>query len=174
MSQEPLKGIGAKYGTGGAFCQSISLLEVVGENAYTRSQCMRNARAKKRGDHTQARPPLCHGVSRIFLTAPLSNDAVAIYLGPGEKLLHCVKLATSSLPIQDQHLCDTFVLYQVYAHFCLSHARVRRSLPQPELTDGRGAAMQWRALDAGYAGGADRPSLDPTGGAGIRLRRDTH
>jgi len=42
-------------------------------------------------------PTLCHGVARIFLTAPLSYDAVAVHRGQCEQLLRYVKLATSSL-----------------------------------------------------------------------------
>src|SRR2546428_8950525 len=42
-------------------------------------------------------PTLCHGVARIFLTAPLSYDAVAIHRGQCEQLLRYVKLATSSI-----------------------------------------------------------------------------
>src|SRR2546425_4463658 len=42
-------------------------------------------------------PTLCHGVARIFLTAPLSYDAVALHRGQCEQLLRYVKLATSSL-----------------------------------------------------------------------------
>src|SRR2546426_8217542 len=43
-------------------------------------------------------PTLCHGVARIFLTAPLSYDAVALHRGQCEQLLRYVKLAASSLP----------------------------------------------------------------------------
>jgi hypothetical protein len=60
-------------------------------------QCPRSARAKKRCDHAHSRPTLYHGVPRIFLTAPLSYAAVAFHLGPCEKLLRYVKLATSCL-----------------------------------------------------------------------------
>src|SRR2546422_425518 len=42
-------------------------------------------------------PTLCHGVARIFLTAPLSYDAVALHRGQCEQLLRYVKLATSSI-----------------------------------------------------------------------------
>src|SRR5438093_8419427 len=42
-------------------------------------------------------PTLCHGVARIFLTAPLSYDAVALHRGQCEQLLRCGKLATSSI-----------------------------------------------------------------------------
>jgi hypothetical protein len=62
-------------------------------------QCPRSARAKKRCDHAHSRPTLYHGVPRIFLTAPLSYAAVAFHLGPCEKLLRYVKLATSCLNI---------------------------------------------------------------------------
>src|SRR5438445_1478436 len=41
-------------------------------------------------------PTLCHGVTRIFLTAPLSYDTVALQRGQCEQLLRYVKLATSS------------------------------------------------------------------------------
>jgi len=83
--------------TGCEFCKSFEPLAVVGENSYTRGQCIQNARAKKRGDHAHARPTLCHGVPRIFLTTPLSYDAVALYLGQCEQLLRYGKLATSSV-----------------------------------------------------------------------------
>src|SRR5712691_11861073 len=45
---------------------------------------------------TRIPPTLCHGVARIFLTAPLSYDAVALHRSQCEKLLRYVKLATSS------------------------------------------------------------------------------
>jgi len=44
-----------------------------------------------------SRPTLCHGVPRIFLTAPLAYDAVAFHLGQCEKRLRYGKLATSSI-----------------------------------------------------------------------------
>src|SRR5712691_7469694 len=49
-----------------------------------------------------SRPTLCHGVPRIFLTAPLSYEAVALHLGQCEKLLRYVKLATSSVVYRRQ------------------------------------------------------------------------
>ncbi len=55
-----------------------------------------SAQTKNRGEHVPSRPTLCHGVPRIFLTAPLLDAAVAFHLGPCEKLLHDGKLATSS------------------------------------------------------------------------------
>jgi len=61
-----------------------------------RGQCRGSAQAKKRCVHAHSHPTLCHGVPRIFLTAPLSYDAVALHLGQREKLLRYVKLATSS------------------------------------------------------------------------------
>src|SRR5216683_3434836 len=82
--------------TGCEFYKSISPLEVVGENRYMRGQYIRSAWAKKHSDHAHAHPTLCHGVARIFLTAPLSYDAVALHLGQCEKLLRYGKLATSS------------------------------------------------------------------------------
>jgi hypothetical protein len=44
---------------------------------------------------TRILPTLCHGVARIFLTAPRSYDAVALHRGPCEQLLRYGKLATS-------------------------------------------------------------------------------
>ncbi len=49
-----------------------------------RGQCIRSVWAKKRCDHAHSRPTLCYGVPRIFLTAPLSYDAVAFHLGQCE------------------------------------------------------------------------------------------
>src|SRR6266446_896335 len=63
-----------------------------------RGQCSRSVRAKKRGDHAHSRPIRCHGVPTIFLTAPLSYDAVALHRGPCEKLRRYRKLAISFLP----------------------------------------------------------------------------
>src|SRR5439155_25559759 len=55
-------------------------------------------------------PTFCHGVACIFLTAPLSYDAVAIHRGQCEQLLRYVKLATSSIhpsPVSVIVLTDT-------------------------------------------------------------------
>src|SRR5712692_5273683 len=50
-----------------------------------RGQCPRSVRAKKRCNHAHSRPTFYHGVPRIFLTAPLSYEAVAFHLGQCEK-----------------------------------------------------------------------------------------
>src|SRR2546425_9842654 len=52
-------------------------------------------------------PTLCHGVARIFLTAPLSYDTVALQRGQCEQLLRYVKLATSSISPRAPHGADT-------------------------------------------------------------------
>src|SRR5713101_5483764 len=71
-----------------SFCATENSQSVLG---------IKSARAKKCGDHAHSRPTLCLGVPRIFLTAPLSYEAVALHLGQCDKLLRPVKLATSSL-----------------------------------------------------------------------------
>src|SRR2546428_6125430 len=59
------------------------------------SQSISGARTRKHGDH----PHICVlrwlGVPRIFLSAPLSSDAVAFYLSRGAQHLRDGKLATS-------------------------------------------------------------------------------
>src|SRR5438094_8598906 len=61
------------------------------------SQSISGARTRKHGDH----PHICVlrwlGVPRIFLSAPLSSDAVAFYLSRGAQHLRDGKLATSYL-----------------------------------------------------------------------------
>jgi IS1 family transposase len=44
-------------------------------------------------------------------------------------------------------------LYHVYYNFCLPHASLRRPLPQPEPTNGRGSAKQWRPCTPAMAAG---------------------
>src|SRR3989454_6565704 len=71
---------------------------------------------------SRASPPtLCHGVARIFLTAPRSYDAGALHRGQCEQLLRYGKLATSSMIDFDHHgqpglayrgvWCPAFVLH---------------------------------------------------------------
>src|SRR5712691_8251625 len=45
-------------------------------------------------------PTLCHRVARIFLTAPLSYEAVALHRGQCDTLLRYGKLATSSVLVE--------------------------------------------------------------------------
>jgi hypothetical protein len=44
-------------------------------------------------------------------------------------------------------------LYHAYYNFCLPHASLRRPLPQPEPTHGRGPAKQWRPCTPAMAAG---------------------
>ena len=44
-------------------------------------------------------------------------------------------------------------LYHVYYNFCLPHTSVRQPLPQPEPTNGTGAAKQWRPCTPAMAAG---------------------
>jgi hypothetical protein len=44
-------------------------------------------------------------------------------------------------------------LYHVYDNFCLPHASVRLSLPQPEPTNGNGSAKRWRPCTPAMAAG---------------------
>jgi hypothetical protein len=50
-------------------------------------------------------------------------------------------------------LRQQLALYQVYYNFCLPHASVRLPLPQPEPTNGRGSAKQWRPSTPAMAAG---------------------
>ena len=50
-------------------------------------------------------------------------------------------------------LRQQLVLYHVYDHFCLPHASVRQSLPQPEPTHGTGSAKQWQPCTPAMAAG---------------------
>ena|SRR5437660_930878 len=102
-----------------------------------RGQCIRSARAKKRCNHAYSRPTLCHGVPRIFLTAPLSYEAVAIHLGQCEKLLRYVKLATSSMADERQHR-----EHRLHQHTVL---------PLTALTQFEVAGIPLRGMEAGVA-----------------------
>ena len=44
-------------------------------------------------------------------------------------------------------------LYHAYDNFCLPHASLRQALPQPEPTNGTGAAKQWRPRTPAMAAG---------------------
>jgi len=50
-------------------------------------------------------------------------------------------------------LRQQLALYQVYYNFCLPHASVRRPLPQPEPTHGRGSAKRWQPQTPAMAAG---------------------
>ena len=69
----------------------------MGENCDTCGQGIRNAGTRKRGDHAHLCATYWLGVPRLFLSTPLSSDAVAFYLSRGEQRLRYEKLATSSL-----------------------------------------------------------------------------
>ena len=73
----------------------------------------------------------------------------------------------STLCKGEDGLRQQLALYHVYYNFCLPHASLRLPLPQPVPTNGTGSAKQWRPLDAGDGGGADRPCLDPARGAAV-------
>src|SRR5216683_6840056 len=72
------------------------------------SQSISSARTRKHGDH----PHICVlrwlGVPRIFLSAPLSSDAVAFYLSRGAQHLRDGKLATSYKLTGTIQGCDSF------------------------------------------------------------------
>jgi uncharacterized protein YhdP len=44
-------------------------------------------------------------------------------------------------------------LYGVYYNFCLPHASLRQSLPQPELTNGNGSGKGWQPQTPAMAAG---------------------
>jgi hypothetical protein len=50
-------------------------------------------------------------------------------------------------------VCQQLALYHAYYNFCLSHASLRRPLPQPEPTNGRGSVKQWRPYTPAMAAG---------------------
>jgi hypothetical protein len=50
-------------------------------------------------------------------------------------------------------LRQQLALYHIYYNFCLPHASLRRPLPQPEPTHGRGSAKQWRPCTPAMAAG---------------------
>jgi hypothetical protein len=50
-------------------------------------------------------------------------------------------------------LQQQLALYQVYYNFCLPHASLRLSLPQPEPTNGSGSAKQWQPWTPAMAAG---------------------
>ena len=56
---------------------------------------MRSMQANKHGDQAHSYPMFCNEIPRIFLTAPPSYDAVAIYLGPCENRLRDGKLPSN-------------------------------------------------------------------------------
>src|SRR2546422_32048 len=93
------------------------------------SQSISGARTRKHGDH----PHICVlrwlGVPRIFLSAPLSSDAVAFYLSRGAQHLRDGKLATSYLKKdeecgggKDPQEALTLVLTGSTARFAWCHA----------------------------------------------------
>jgi hypothetical protein len=67
-------------------------------------------------------PTLCHGVARIFLTAPLSYDAVALHRGQCEQLLRYVKLATSSYAVVESRIKKGIESPWGGKTLCLSHS----------------------------------------------------
>jgi hypothetical protein len=50
-------------------------------------------------------------------------------------------------------LRQQLAVYQVYYNFCLPHASLRQTLPQPEPTNGTGSARQWRPCTPAMAAG---------------------
>jgi hypothetical protein len=50
-------------------------------------------------------------------------------------------------------LRQQLALYQIYDHICLPHASLRRSLPQPEPTNGTGSAKLWPPCTPAMAAG---------------------
>jgi hypothetical protein len=50
-------------------------------------------------------------------------------------------------------LRQQLAVYQVYYNFCLPHSSLRVPLAQPEPTNGRGSAKQWRPCTPAMAAG---------------------
>src|SRR5215472_10108111 len=59
----------------------------------------------------------------------------------------------STLCKHEAGLRQQVALFHCYYNFCLSHASVRQPLPQPERTNGTGAATQWRPCTPAMAAG---------------------
>ena len=53
----------------------------------------------------------------------------------------------------EEGLQQQLALYQTYYNFCLPHASLRQSLPQPLATNGTGSARQWRPCTPAMAAG---------------------
>jgi IS1 family transposase len=53
----------------------------------------------------------------------------------------------------EEGLQQQLVLYQTYYNFCLPHASLRQSLPEPIPTNGTGSAKQWRPYTPAMAAG---------------------
>jgi insertion element IS1 protein InsB len=83
--------------TGCEFCQSFEPLEVMGEK-QTQAGSVHQERTGQKARRSRAfRPHMLPRKPTIFLTALLSHVAMAIHLGPCEKLRRYRKLATSSI-----------------------------------------------------------------------------
>jgi len=72
----------------------------------------------------------------------------------------------STLCKGEDGLRQQLALYQTYYNFCLPHASLRQPLPQLEPPTAA-ARPSSGGLDAGHGGRADRPCLDPPGGAPV-------
>ncbi len=59
----------------------------------------------------------------------------------------------STLCKGEDGLLQQLAVFHCYYNFCLPHASVRRPLPQPEPTHGRGSARQWRPCTPAMAAG---------------------
>ena len=53
----------------------------------------------------------------------------------------------------EEGLRQQLVVYQTYHNFCLPHAALRQSLPQPLPTHGTGSAKRWRPCTPAMAAG---------------------
>lgn len=60
---------------------------------------------------------------------------------------------TSTLCKGEAGLRQQLALYHTYSNFCLPHASLRQSLPQPLPTNGTGSAKQWRLRTPAMAAG---------------------
>jgi hypothetical protein len=59
----------------------------------------------------------------------------------------------SPLGKHEAGLLQQLAFYHVYHHFCLPHASLRQPLPQPEPTNGNGAAKRWQPRTPAMAAG---------------------
>ena len=85
--------------TGCTCCQLVGFLEVEGEKPCMRDQSTSGAHGPHRLRCHTSPSHLRAEVPHIFLTALLTSVPVGFPYGPRERLLHCGKLAISSLAV---------------------------------------------------------------------------
>src|SRR5262245_12226092 len=131
-------------------------------------RCMDTATMRKRGSIRIISRPVCVTSIRILRSgvrrkshAPFWNsgrrsdppsDCNRINLTIRQHVA-AVGRRVSTLCKGEDELREQVAVFHGYYNFCLSHASVRRPLPQPELTNGGGSTKQWRPCTPAMAAG---------------------